>query len=88
MLSLEMLQPDEGIGALGRMRWTPSKASGVNGLLLFCVVPKWEIKVIWLHSDALSPSRGQKSSHTRIHLRFIRHSVILRMVIIHLKEYI
>lgn len=38
MLLLKMLQPDEGIVALGRILWGLAKASGVNRLVLFCVV--------------------------------------------------
>lgn len=34
----KMLQPDEGIMALGRMLWGLAKASGVNRLVLLCVV--------------------------------------------------
>lgn len=38
MLLLKMLQPDEGIMALGRILWGLAKASGVNRLVLLCVV--------------------------------------------------
>lgn len=38
MLLLKMLQPDEGIMALGRILWACAKASGVNRLVLLCVV--------------------------------------------------
>ena len=38
MLLLKMLQPDEGIMALGRILWASAKASGVNRLVLLCVV--------------------------------------------------
>ena len=37
MLLLKMLQPDEGIIALGRILWAGAKASGVNRLVLLCV---------------------------------------------------
>lgn len=37
-LLLKMLQPDEGILAPGRMLWAPAKASGVNRVVLLCVV--------------------------------------------------
>lgn len=40
MLLLKMLQPDEGILALGRILWGPAKAPGVNRLVLICVVLK------------------------------------------------
>lgn len=38
MLLLKMLQPDEGIMALGKILWGLAKASGVNRLVLLCVV--------------------------------------------------
>lgn len=38
MLLLKMLQPDEGMVALGRIIWGLAKASGVNRLVLLCVV--------------------------------------------------
>lgn len=37
-LLLKMLQPDEGIVALGKILWGPAKTSGVNRLVLICVV--------------------------------------------------
>lgn len=38
MLLFKTLLPDEGIIALGRITWGLAKASGVNRLVLLCVV--------------------------------------------------
>lgn len=55
MLLLKMLQPDEGIMALGRILWGPAKASGVNRLVLLAYV--WSsMGDVLLNADALSPS--------------------------------
>lgn len=50
MLLLKMLQPDEGIIALGRILWASAKASGVN-MLVCCYV--WSsMGDILLNADA------------------------------------
>lgn len=55
MLLLKMLQPDEGIMALGSILWGPAKASGVNRLVLLAYV--WSsMGDVLLNADALSPS--------------------------------
>lgn len=69
MLLLKMLQPDEGIMALGRILWGLAKASGVNRLE--CYV--WSsMGDILLNANGLSPQRWQKSSliHREFSVRY------------------
>lgn len=61
MLLLKMLQPDEGIAALERILWGLAKASGVNRLVLLCVVLKGRyIAQCWCFISIMMT----KSSHT------------------------
>lgn len=65
MLLLKMLQPDEGIMALGRILWGLAKASGVNRACALMCGPQWEIYcsmlMLYLHHDDKSHLKPEGS---------------------------